>query len=497
MDISLTGIKARDKVIKGANYVADTVKSTLGPFGMNALLEKGNRITNDGFTVSKALCVAIEDEFERRGAVTMHEVASKTNDQVGDATSSSEVLAQAILKEAIRFLPTESSVIAKKTSAELIKQIDTEKDEIITLLEEYVTPINTEKELIDSARVSVEDDTLAELIGKAQFKIGKDGVIIAEEHNQSESEIEYISGIKFDSGFASSALINNPEKQTVEAEDCHVLLTNYIFNDLSPIAPIIDQLVKTGVRKIAIIGRGFSSDFVKVCIENTKNGVYFYPINAPYTDQAEVSRDIASLIGGSYIDTEETSLSDITLDDVGYASRIVSKRYETVITGNESPDARLTVLEAKLKGAVSDFERKSIQTRISQLTHGFAILKVGAKTEVDRKRLKDKADDAVNAIRLAYQGGTVPGAGQAFNDISKDLPNDYILKRPLQAIYNQIMSSAPKDFVIEPWVRDPFLVLKCALENACSVASVLSTVSAVVAAENPKKRKYENNNDEE
>lgn len=495
MDISITGIKARDKVLAGANYLADAVKSTLGPFGSNALMEKGNRITNDGFTVSKALAPAIEDEFERRGALVLHEVSSKTNDQVGDATTTSMVLAQAILKEGVRMLPTESTFTSKMTPSELIRKIESEKNDVLELLKEATTEITTEEELIASAKVSVENDDLAELIGSAQWKIGPDGVIMAEEYNEHTCQIEYVKGIKFDNGYPSSAFINNPEKQSVEVEDCPVIMTNYVLQNLNPIKHVIDQLIQAGERKIAIIARGFSDDCTRVCLENHKNGVYFYPINAPYTDQAQILKDITAIIGGTYLSQEDSILEDSTINDVGRAEKIVVRRFDTVITGKEDPWARVKVLQETLKGEASEFEKKNINTRISQLSNGFAILKVGANTEVDRKRLKDKADDAVNAVRLALQAGTVKGAGLAFKEISESLPDGYILKRPLMTIYNQIMSTAPSDFVIEDWVRDPFLVLKAALENACSVASVLATVTAVVCAENPKKRKYEKDED--
>jgi chaperonin GroEL len=491
MDISITGIKARDKVLAGANYLADAVKSTLGPFGSNILMEKGNRITNDGYTVSKALSPAIEDEFERRGALVLHEVSSKTNDQVGDATTTSIVLAQAILKEAIRQLPTESTFTSKMTPSELIRKIESEKKEILELLDKSATPITTEEALIASAKVSVENEEMAELIGKAQWAIGPDGVIIAEEYNEHTCQVEYVKGIKFDNGFPSSAFINNHEKQSVEIEDCHVIMTNYVLQNLSPLKNVIDPLIQTGVRKFAIIARGFSDDCIRVCLQNHQEGVYFYPINAPYTDQAQILKDITAVIGGTYLSQEDSVLEECTINDLGFAEKIVVRRFDTVITGTQDPAERVKVLEESLKGEVSEFEKKNINTRISQLTNGFAILKVGARTEVDRKRLKDKADDAVNAVRLALQGGTVAGAGLAFKEISENLPDGYLLKRPLMTIYNQIMSTAPSDFEIEDWVRDPVLVLRAALENACSVSSVLATVTAVVCAENPKKRKYE------
>jgi len=489
--ISITGIKARDAALKGAEYLVKTVGQTLGPFGLNVLLEKGGRITNDGYTVSKELAPAITDEFERRGALTIHEASAKTNDQVGDATSSAEVLAMSIVKEALRFLPTEGSFASKKKPSEIIDMIRKEKEEVFTKLEKMAKPIKTEKELIASAKVSVEDDELAGLIGKAQYAMGKNGIIIAEETNDRNSSVDNIKGIRIDNGLGTSYIMNNQEKQSLEAGQCRTILTSYVLQDFRPLEKIIDQLVKSGQRNIVIVARGFSSDCIRLVVENIKNGVNFYPLNAPYTNMKEIMKDLEAVLGGRFIDTEEGRLEDITLADVGYCSKVIAKRYDAIIAGEENNltkanvELRVEALEKELKGETSDFAKKALEARISQLTNGFSVLKVGADTEVERKRKKDKCDDAVNAVRLAYQGGTVKGAGLAFKEISDGMPETSILKRPLNSIYEQIMSSAPEGFVVEEWVRDPLLVLKAALENACSVAGVFAMINGIVCEENP------------
>lgn len=499
MKISIVGVKARDKALKGANYVADAVKSTLGPFGLNALIEKGNRITNDGCTISRELCGAITDEYERLGAVTLHQASNKTNDQVGDATSTSEVLAQVIVKEAIKYLPNETSIVSKKTPSEILKMIESSKKEVIEKLEAMKMDIKSEEEIIASARVSVEDEELAKLIGSAQWGLGEDGFILAEETAELKSSVENVKGIRIDNGFGTSVIINNQEKQLLEVDDCAVILTNYTMGDLMSVKDTIEQLVKMKRTRIAIVSRGFTPECIRICLENHKSGVFIYPINAPYTDQAEIMRDLASVLGGRYIDTEEGRLEDINISDVGHAEKIIARRYDAILTGpnNEDTNAlvnkRILQLEDKLKGAVSDFEKKNLQSRISQLTNGFAILKVGADTELTRKYKKDKCDDAVNAVRLAYKGGVVKGAGLAFKEISESLEEGNILKKPLLAINDQIMSSAPEGFVVEEWVRDPFLVLKCALENACSVAGVFATTNITICEENKKYCKHEEN----
>jgi chaperonin GroEL len=494
--ISIVGLEARNKVLKGANYIADAVKSTMGPFGFNVLIEKGNRVTNDGFTVSTEIVGSIKNEFERRGATILHEASAKTNDQVGDATSSSMALAQAILKESIKLLPNEKTLIARKTPSEVLRMIETSSKNVIAKLEEMATPIETLEQLVNSAKVSVEDEELAKMIGDTQFTIGKYGVINCEETAEPTSSIRVVKGLKLDNGFGTSLVVTNPEDQSLELANVHTILTNYVIQDTDIIAlrdsifkPLILQKKNVGV---LFVGRAFSPEAIKLCMESANTGLQVFPINAPYTDQAEVMKDMAAVLGGRYIDMEQSALHDMQLSDVGFASKVVAKIHSAIVTGEDneatqkSIAARVEVLEKRLSGEQSDFAKKLLSSRISQLTGGFAILKVGARTDVSRKRLKDKCDDAVNAVRLAYQGGTVKGAGIAFKEISESLEEGDILKKPLLAIYEQIMSSAPEDFVVEEWVRDPYLVLKAALENACSVASTLATTNAVIVTENPK-----------
>lgn len=492
--ISKIGIPARDAAIKGANYLADAVRSTIGPFGMNFLIEKGERITNDGVTVSRELIESIEDEFERRGASILHKASAQTNDMVGDATSSAEALAQAILHEMVRFLPKEGSFISKKTPSQVKILLEEAKQDVLATLKEMVTEITTQEELIASARVSVENEELAQLIGAAQWKLGKDGFILAEETAEPRSSIEVLKGIRMDNGMGATFMINNAEKQTLEVDESSVILTNYTLADLKPLESILNQISATGQRKITIIARAFTQEAIRICAENHKSGLFLYPLNAPYTDQREIMKDFAAVLGGSYVDQEDGTLEDMNLSDVGFASKIIAKRYDAIITGKDTPETetrvlkRLHTLQEQLDGEVSEFQKKSLESRIAQLKNGFAVLKVGATNETERKYQKDKCDDAVNAVRLAFKGGTVKGAGLAFKEISDALEEGNILKKPLLVINQQILSSAPEGFVVEEWVRDPYLVLKAALENACSVAGTLATVAGIVTTKNRKEK---------
>jgi chaperonin GroEL len=485
MKVIVTGAAARKKLLDGATILVDSVKDTLGPWGSNGILEKGLRVTNDGYTI--AAQVESEDEIENLAIRHIREATNKTNEKAGDGTTTSTILAHAILKDASRLLGKEGVVRSKTNGASLVRQLETEKDSVIAALQESSREIASESELFDSCLVSTENEHLAKLIAEAQWKIGKDGVIVVDEHIKRESEIEYVSGIHIDNGVSALQVINNPQNQALEVDDVYVILTNHTVQSLVPFKNLLDSMNAAGRRNIAIVARAFTSDAILTCQENCKSGFMMYPINAPYTDQSEVMKDMAASLGGRYIDQEETALEDIQLTDVGFAKRIVAKAYESVFTGEDNDEtrasraARVKELESKLEGAISSFEDKNIRTRIAQLTNGFAILRIGSVSDSERKRLRDKAEDAVNAARAALQEGTVPGAGLSFKEIADKMDDSAILKRPLQAIHQQIMLNAPEDYQIPEWVRDPVKVLRIALENAVSVGGSLATAAMASA----------------
>lgn len=498
--ISITGIEARNKAIEGLSYVGNAVKSTMGPFGLNFMLEKGNKLTNDGYLIANELCGTIPDEFERRAALVAHEASAKTNEMVGDATSTTWALTTDIVKESVRYLPNENSIKAKNTPSEIILKIKESKENIIKLLSEMATPINSKEDLIKSALVSVEDEEIAELLGSTQWDLGPDGVIIAEEVNETSSSIERVKGIRIDNGFGTSHMVTNQENQSLELNDVSILLTNYVIDEKeikgfreSIFSPLIAQ------KKIGciIIGRAFTSAAIKMCMESLQTGFAIFPVNAPYVNQSQIMHDIEAVVGGRYIDTEESRLEDIYVSDVGFTKRFVARQFDAIITGVENEQAtdrmskRVEVLRQKLEGEKSDFGKKMIESRIAQMTNGFAILKVGSYTVTNRKRLKDKCDDAVNSVRLALKGGTVKGAGLAFKEISDSLPEGDILKRPINVVYDQITSSAPEDWTIPEWVRDPYLVLKTALENACDSAGTFATTNGIITTKDKKEDKID------
>lgn len=487
--IVLKGTEATEGVLAGAKFLGECVSPTLGPFGSNGLVEKGLRITNDGVSIARE--IQLDDEVQDLGLRKLREAASKTNDQVGDGTTTAITLAYEILNEVSPKLASETTVGAKSTAA-LIRQLHEEKDEVIAKLTDMATPIESEEALIHSAVVSVEDEELGKMIGEAQWKLGKDGRILAEETAEVRTYIEPVLGIRVDNGLGMTQAMNNLEKQSLELTDVPVVLTTNSVHTLRPLVPLMNSLVERGIQNLVIVARAFSEQAIRDVIANAQKGFNIAPINAPYTDQREIMKDLQAVLGGTFLDSEDGPIDNYQFSDLSHAKTISAKRYDAIFAGEETEEARARVnrrveeLQQQLKGSVSDFEKKNLEARIAQLNGGFALAKVGSISETERKRVFDKVEDAVNAVRAAFQEGTVPGAGLAFKEIADTLPNTYLLKRPLESIYKQIAKNAPKDFKIEPWVRDPIKVLRIALEQAVSVAGDLATVTVAVSSRKPK-----------
>lgn len=479
--------EAFDRVMRGVNLLADAVKITLGPWGRNFILEKsGGRITNDGISIAKE--IQSKDEIEDLAIRIVRESAIKTNDDAGDGTTTATTLTQAILKEASR-LVARKNVMAKESVMSIRKRIETECDQALIKLETMATPIETKEQLIEVARVSVEDEDLAKLIGDAQWELGKDGMIIVEETPDLASSMERIHGIRIDNGLGTSMVMNDQEKQRLVLDNVPVILTNYTLESLAPIAHVIQELVNKGKNDIVVVSKAFSSEAIRLCMENHARGIKIYPLQAPYVNQREVMKDLASVLGGRYIHDEDSTLEEMTVSDVGTAKKVIGYRYSAIFTGERDVTLRLDTLKKELEGEPSKFQKKELEKRIAQLENGFALLKIGSTSDIDRKYRFDKAEDAVNTVRSALQEGTVEGAGLAYKKISEEMPEGSILKRPLLAPYQQIMINGgitETDFIVEPWVRNSVKVDRTALLNACRIAQDLVTVGGAVAQERAK-----------
>lgn len=480
------GVQGRTKLATGAKKLADAVASTLGPFGQSWFLDKKNSITDDGVTVARTY--ELEDEVENRGATAIREAAIKTVEEVGDGTTTAIVLSWEIYDVAAKYLAQEG-VIGKKTHSEIQQQIEQERKEITEKLVALAEPIITREQLVASATVAVEDPVLGILIGEAQWDLGKEGYLLVEETAERSSSVERVSGIRIDNGAGTSNVFNNLEKQTLEVKDMKFILTSETIRDLKGLEPILTQLSKNGIKEVVVMARAWTEDAIKLCELNSKNGLYLYPLNAPYTDMKEVMKDIAAVTGATFYDSESTKLENLQLSDIGFVSKVVARRMDAEITGRidskENITKRVEELKAQRTGSQSEFEKKLLTQRIAQLENGFALIKVGSASDMERRRLYDKAEDAVHAVRAAFQEGTVKGAGLAFKEIGESLPDSYLLKQPIMAINKRIMNSAPQGFVIEDWVRDPVKVLRIALERACVAASAFAGAGGVITEKKP------------
>lgn len=498
----LAGIKARDAYFKGADIAAECVVESIGPYGLNLATEKGKKTTNDGKLISQSISVALQDEFERQGALMQHEACDRTNDEVADATSTTIALTKGIRDELRKtYLKTDQRFVAVKSVGELSKQIDREYEEVVAELDKMVTPVASKEQLVKSALVSVEDEKLATLIGETQWELGETGRLLPEEVNETECSVEKIDGILLDNGYASVLHVNNPKDQSLTLENGYILLTNHQvreehLKEMGAIRKLIEQMSGFGMNNLVIMSQAFTGGALEAMANVTNNTPFHvWGVNAPYVNQAQMLLDIQSVVGGNAILQDSGSLDDVSIKNLGMYSKIKMRIMGGVIAGKgEGKEERIKKLKEELEGEQSFFAKRQLEERIAALDGKLAFLKIGAYVKSDRERLKDKADDAVVSVRMAWKGGTVPGAGKAFHEIGQKMEQGAILKDALSVVYNQIKKTAPKDFVIEEWVRDPYLTLKTALKNACECAKSMARINGSVVTRDvkPKDQDYVN-----
>lgn len=481
--------EARNKILKGANFLADAVKLTLGPSGLNAITGLQNsgrpRITNDGYSIAKD--ISLNDPLEDLGVKVLREATSKTNDEAGDGTTSATLIAQVITQEAMKQLPGYKGIIAgKKSLSKVIAQIKEETTDTIAKLKKAAIQVKTKAQLIEIARVAVEHEDLALLIGGTQWELGPDGVIIVEETAETADSIERIQGIRIDNGYASSAIINNPAKQSLELRDVNIILTNGIVHTLTDFMTVLQGALDKKISDIVFVARAFSEQAIKEIAKNHEQNFRIYPVNAPYENQKEIMKDLSAVLGAKFLDKDESEVSDLLVSDIGKINRLVVTRWSATFAGVSDGDRkqaiaeRVSTLKEEFKGEVSEFSKRNLRTRISQLENGLALLKIGAYSETERSYKKDKADDAVNAVRAALQEGVVDGGGLALRKIGMKMPDTAIIKKALLAPHAQIMENGGEDFEIEDWVKDPVKVVRIGLERASSAACVLATTAIAI-----------------
>ncbi|UOM35582.1 chaperonin GroEL [Acuticoccus sp. I52.16.1] len=517
---------ARDKMLRGVDILANAVKVTLGPKGRNVVIEKSfgaPRITKDGVTVAKE--IELEDRFENMGAQMVREVASKTNDLAGDGTTTATVLAQSIVREGAK------SVAAGMNPMDLKRGIDMAVVAAIKDLDARARTINTSDEVAQVGTISANGDKeVGAMIAEAMQKVGNEGVITVEEAKSLETELEVVEGMQFDRGYISPYFVTNAEKMTTELEDPYILIFEKKLSNLQAMLPILEAVVQSG-RPLLIIAEDVEGEALATLVVNKlRGGLKVAAVKAPgFGDRRKAMlQDIAILTNGQVVSEDlGIKLESVSIEMLGRAKKVSINKDETTIVDGagdaEDIKGRVAQIKQQIEETTSDYDREKLQERLAKLAGGVAVIRVGGATEVEVKEKKDRVDDALNATRAAVEEGIVPGGGVALlraktavAKLSSDNPDVAagikIVLRALEAPVRQISENAGVegsvvvgkilendniDFgfdaqneeygnMIERGIIDPKKVVRHALQDAASIASLLVTTEAMVA-EAPKK----------
>ncbi len=515
------GTDARDRMLRGIDTLANAVKVTLGPKGRNVVIAKSYgapRITKDGVTVAKE--IELSDKFENMGAQMVKEVASRTNDEAGDGTTTATVLAQAIVREGLK------SVAAGMNPMDLKRGIDKAVAAVITEVRAMSRPVGDSDEIAKVAAISANGETaIGQQIADAMKKVGNDGVITVEENKGLATELEVVEGMQFPRGYLSPYFITNAEKMSVEMENCLILLHEKKLSSMKALVPLLEAVIQAD-RPLLIVSEDIEGEALATLVVNKlRGGLKVAAVKAPgFGDRRKaMMQDLAIVTGGQLIsDDLGMNLEKVTIDMLGSARRIsITKDSTTVIDGAGEPSeiaARVTQIRVQIEDATSDYDKEKLQERLAKLAGGIAIIRVGGATETEVKERKDRIDDALNATRAAVAEGVVPGggvalvhAGKALIGLKADNPDQdagiKIVQRAILAPLRQItqnagvdgsvvagrvLESESKSFgfdaqsenyvdMLKAGIIDPTKVVRVALENAASVAGLLITTEAMVA----------------
>jgi chaperonin GroEL len=517
--------KAREALLKGVNILADAVKVTLGPKGRNVILEKSfgsPTVTKDGVTVAKE--IELEDKFENMGAQMVREVASKTSDIAGDGTTTATVLAQAIYREGSKL------VAAGHNPMELKRGIERGVETVVEELKKQSKPTKEQREISQVGKISANnDETVGNIIAEAMAKVGKEGVITVEEAKSMETTLDIVEGMQFDRGYISPYFVTNPEKMEAVLEDALILINEKKISNMKDLLPVLEQIAKMG-KPLLIIAEEVEGEALATLVVNKLRGTLkCAAVKAPgFGDRRKAMlEDIATLTGGQMISEEMgVKLESITLKDLGKAKRItIDKDNTTIVEGagdSKGIEGRVKQIRAQIEETTSDYDREKLQERLAKLVGGVAVINVGAATESEMKEKKARVEDALNATRAAVEEGIVAGGGVAYlrtlPTLEKmKLPEQQqfgvnILKRALEEPIRWIAMNAGFDGsivaekvknekgnfgfdaqneeytdMVKAGIIDPTKVVRTALQNASSVASLLLTTEAMVA-ERPKEK---------
>ncbi len=518
--------EARKKLKAGLDKLADAVKVTLGPKGRNVVLDKGYgapTITNDGVTIAKE--IELEDKIENLGAEIVKEVAEKTNDVAGDGTTTATLLTQAIALEGLK------NVTAGANPLAIRKGLEKAKDAVVGDLRNSSKKISGKESIAQVATISAEDREIGDLIAEIMTEVGKDGVITVEESKTFGLQKEIVKGLQFDRGYVSPYMITNTERMEAQFDDPYILITDKKISSLQEMLPVLEKIAQTGKKELVIIADEVEGDALATLVVNKLRGAFnALAVKAPgFGDRKkEMLEDIAAVTGGRIVSDElGLKLDKVELDMLGQARRVVSTKENTTIVEGKGDkqkiEERVKQLRSEIKNSDSDFDKEKLQERLAKLAGGVAVIKVGAATEVEQKGRQHKTEDALAATRAAIEEGTVPGGGVALLRSLKALENLKlegeeaiglkILKRALEEPIRQIAKNAGKDGsviaaevlkregnegynafedkyedLMQAGIVDPTKVVRSALENAVSAASMLLTTECIVG-EKPEEKK--------
>ena len=512
---------ARDRMLRGVNVLADAVKVTLGPKGRNVVLDKSfgaPRITKDGVSVAKE--IELEDKFENMGAQMVKEVASRTNDEAGDGTTTATILAQAIVKEGMK------AVAAGMNPMDLKRGIDMATSKVVEAIKASARDVKDSDEVAQVGTISANGEAeIGRQIADAMQKVGNEGVITVEENKGLETETVVVEGMQFDRGYLSPYFVTNPDKMTTELEDCMILLHEKKLSSLQPMVPLLESVIQSQ-KPLLIIAEDVEGEALATLVVNKlRGGLKIAAVKAPgFGDRRKAMlQDIAILTGGQVISEDlGMKLEGVTMDMLGTAKKIQITKDETTIVdgaGDKAEiEARVSQIRTQIEETTSDYDREKLQERVAKLAGGVAVIRVGGMTEVEVKERKDRVDDALNATRAAVQEGVIVGGGVALVQGGKALEGlegvnadqnagIAIVRRAIEAPLRQIAENAGVDgAVVAGKVRessdaafgfnaqteeygdmfsfgviDPAKVTRTALEDAASVAGLLITTEAMVA----------------
>ena len=515
------GTDSRDRMLRGVNTLANAVKVTLGPKGRNVVIDKSYgapRITKDGVTVAKE--IQLSDPFENMGAQLVKDVASRTNDEAGDGTTTATVLAQAIVKEGMK------SVAAGMNPMDLKRGIDKAVTAVVAEVKSMSRPVGDTAEIAKVGSISANGEAaIGQQIADAMAKVGNEGVITVEENKGLETETEVVEGMQFDRGYLSPYFVTDPTKMTANLEDCVILLHEKKLTSLAPMVPLLEAVMQAD-KQLLVIAEDIDGEALATLVVNKlRGGLKVAGVKAPgFGDRRKAMlEDLAILTGGQVISEElGIKLESVTMDMLGDAKKItITKDTTTVIDGAGDKDAiaaRVTQTRAQIEETTSDYDKEKLQERLAKLAGGVAVIKVGGATEIEVKERKDRVDDALNATRAAVEEGVVPGGGVALvhaGKVLEGLKGDNadqaagiaIIRKALQAPLRQIAENAGVDGsvvagkiventsktfgydaqseqygdMLKAGVIDPTKVVRIALEYAASVAGLLITTEAMVA----------------